>query len=408
MIHVCYGLNDKTGYYSKFTGTSMLSLFENISAAPPSVTVHILHDNTLSQANYEKFVYIAGKYGQIVKFHNVEKLCVDKLKFLWEKLNSVFNSRFSAGTFYRLMVDKKFFQPDDVSKIIYLDADTIINMDIAELWNYPMNGATLAAVPELQATRGYMITNKHLLYTDQVKIANYFCAGIIMLDLEKFDSDFFYKGVQWLAENPKCECFDQDILNYFFTDSYCKLPEKFDSFVGVSKSLDKNVLYKKIYHYAGWALGLDMKNAHDKLFFDNFVKTPWFSADFIENIHQIIRQIYIEQKNFAVQTSAAISGKERAFFITPNDIETVKKVFKITENEEIIVADSQASIEKLYAAMRNCGGKKIYFIVITNPTVTQALTQQGFIEGKDFINAIPYLTDAYGVPIPIQNIVRYL
>lgn len=29
MIHVCYCLHDKDGRYSKFTGTSMLSMFEN-------------------------------------------------------------------------------------------------------------------------------------------------------------------------------------------------------------------------------------------------------------------------------------------------------------------------------------------------------------------------------------------
>ena len=34
MIQVCYGLYDKDGRYSKFTGTSMLSIFENTSAPP--------------------------------------------------------------------------------------------------------------------------------------------------------------------------------------------------------------------------------------------------------------------------------------------------------------------------------------------------------------------------------------
>lgn len=29
MIHVCFVLHDKTGRYSKLTGTAMLSLFEN-------------------------------------------------------------------------------------------------------------------------------------------------------------------------------------------------------------------------------------------------------------------------------------------------------------------------------------------------------------------------------------------
>ncbi|MBR3050926.1 MAG: hypothetical protein IKG61_05695 [Selenomonadaceae bacterium] len=59
MIHVCFGLYDKTGSYSKFTGTAMLSLFENTSA---DVTVHILHDETLTQDNREKFIYLAGRY----------------------------------------------------------------------------------------------------------------------------------------------------------------------------------------------------------------------------------------------------------------------------------------------------------------------------------------------------------
>ena len=72
MIHVCFGLYDKTGSYSKFTGTAMLSLFDNTTS---NVTVHILHDNTLTNDNREKFSYVAGRYGQRVKFYNVEKLC---------------------------------------------------------------------------------------------------------------------------------------------------------------------------------------------------------------------------------------------------------------------------------------------------------------------------------------------
>ena len=74
MIHVAYGLHDKTGHYSKFVGTSMLSLFENHYTPPRSITVHLLHDNTLTLDNYEKFVYLTGQYNQIIKFYNVEKL----------------------------------------------------------------------------------------------------------------------------------------------------------------------------------------------------------------------------------------------------------------------------------------------------------------------------------------------
>ena len=35
MIHVGFSLYDKNGTYSKFTGTAMLSLFENLNTPPP-------------------------------------------------------------------------------------------------------------------------------------------------------------------------------------------------------------------------------------------------------------------------------------------------------------------------------------------------------------------------------------
>ena len=95
MIHVCFALYDKTGRYSKFTGTTMLSLFENTSA---KVTIHILHDNTLSQDNRDKFIYLAGRYGQAVKFYNVEELCAEKLSEFVELMPRVKNVHVSVGT----------------------------------------------------------------------------------------------------------------------------------------------------------------------------------------------------------------------------------------------------------------------------------------------------------------------
>lgn len=34
MIHVCFAIHDGTGTYSRFTGMTMLSLFENANNAP--------------------------------------------------------------------------------------------------------------------------------------------------------------------------------------------------------------------------------------------------------------------------------------------------------------------------------------------------------------------------------------
>ena len=168
MIHVCYGLNDKKGTYSKYTGVSILSMFENTKE---KITVHIFHDNTLTPENRNNFINVAENYNQAVKFYNFDELCPEKIQYLREKLGSVFESRFSVGTFYRLMINKNFFG-DNVSKIIYLDSDTVINLDIAELWNYDLTNYPLAAVPEIEATRGYIQKNKYILNTGIVEVNN--------------------------------------------------------------------------------------------------------------------------------------------------------------------------------------------------------------------------------------------
>ncbi|MBO4400928.1 MAG: hypothetical protein J5809_03680 [Selenomonadaceae bacterium] len=407
MIHVCYGLHDRDGRYSKFTGTSMLSIFENVSSPPPSVTVHILHDNTLSYDNWRNFIYIAGRYGQRVEFHNVEQLCADKIQFIQEKLSSYLGTRFSIGAFYRLMINHIGLR--NVSKMIYLDADTIVNLDLQELWNYSLENHALAAVPEWEATRTYMITNKYVLHTEKVKLEDYLCSGIIMMNLDKFGEDFFYDGVNWLAENLQCESPDQDILNNFFSTNYLKLPEKFDAFVGVCRYLDNNALLPKIYHYAGNCLGMNMNDTFNRLFFTHFTKTPWFGLETIHHTYETMSQIYIERQTFAIQIANLLARKKRAFLVSNRNLEGLKEVFAINDTEEIFTSDDDDAFSKLIEAMNKSRGEKIFFILIDNFNELNAvLHQMGFVAGEDFLDVTAFLHDGHGVPLPAFTLVKLL
>ncbi len=405
MIHVCYGLYDKTGHYSKFTGTSILSMFENTKE---KVTVHIFHDDTLTDVNRQRFQAVAEKYNQTIKFYNFDKICPEKIKYLCEKLDNVFESRFSIGTFYRLMIDKNFFG-DDVSKIIYLDSDTVINLDIARLWEFSMKRYPIAAVPELYASQRYMLIDKFLINSGKVSIPDYFCAGVIVINLEKLEDDFFYKGIQWLADNPECNCFDQDILNNFFFRTYRKLPPEFNSFVEIEKRLSDGTILEKIYHYAGSvALGFDMKNPYDKLFFSYFIKSPWFDLELIENFYKIIKKIYIECQDLRINFSARFSGKERAFFVTSDNVDTIKGIFMVKDSEEFIVAYSSKDLEKLISAIQKSRGKKIFFIMANYNFVKEKLIDAGFVEKVDFLNAEVFLSDKHGYKLPTYTILKFL
>ena len=404
MIHVCYGLHDKDGRYSKFTGTSMLSILENTGA---NVTVHILHDNTMTLANWQNFIYIAGKYGQRVEFHNVEKLCADKIQFIQEKLSSYLGTRFSIGAFYRLMI--KHIGLENIHKMIYLDADTIVNLDIRELWNYSLENRTIAATPELDATRGYMITDKYVLHEKKVQLLDYFCSGIIMMNLDELSEDFFYDGVNWLAENLQCESPDQDILNYFFSTNYVRLPEKFDAFVGVCRYLDNNALLPKIYHYAGNCLGLNFNDAYNKLFFTHFIKTPWFGLDAIQHLFDATRQIYIERQNFAIKLTKFLAEKKRAFLVGPDNVDAVKTIFEVDDAEEFIVSNEPDAFQRLVDSLNDSRGSKVFFILIDNyADARAALTSLGFSAGVDFVDVTAFLHDEYGVPLNSFALIKLL
>ena len=186
MIHICFGLHDADGCYSKFVGTAMASIFEKTSSP---VTVHILHDSTLTDNNQEKFSLLISKYNQIVEFHNVEKICREEINFLCEKLSDKINSRFTIGAFYRLLIKKIL----GTGRVIYLDADIIVNLDINELWQQNLQDFPIAAVPEIEATLNCMITNKFLLNASIVKLDNYFCSGVMIFDLDKIDRPVFVR-----------------------------------------------------------------------------------------------------------------------------------------------------------------------------------------------------------------------
>ncbi|MBR0060621.1 MAG: hypothetical protein IJP68_03985, partial [Selenomonadaceae bacterium] len=104
MIHVCFALRDETGKGSKFVGTSMFSMFQNNSKSEASITVHILHDNTLTDDNRDKFSYLAGRFGQLVKFYNVDELLPKRIAKIFQLVPGLEKMVSTVGAFYKLLI----------------------------------------------------------------------------------------------------------------------------------------------------------------------------------------------------------------------------------------------------------------------------------------------------------------
>ena len=385
MIHVCFGLHDADGHYSKFVGTTMASIFENTSAP---VTIHLIHDATLTADNRDKFSYLAGCYGQRVNFHNASALCPNEIKFLREKLLDKINTRFSIGAFYRLLMKKIFGN----GKMIYLDADTIVNLDIAELWRQDLGSFTVAAVPEVEATFNNMVSNKFLLNTGRVRKENYFCSGVMIFDLDKLDEKFFYDGVQFLSDNPSCESPDQDILNAAFSENYFRLEQKFDSFSDAER-IRRAPVAKKIYHYAGRCIGLNSFDAYNKLWLENFSKTPWSNAEVFHNMGREIDNTIDQRIELTQWLMKVYAGRRRTFCIEPNGINFVKALFAVREDEKFIEMVDGKSLEKLLSKMKSQRGKTMFFIFVpAYPPFRDELVRNGFKEFEDFVNGFLFVT----------------
>ena len=391
MIRVCFGLHDGNGKYSKFVGTTMASIFENTSSR---VTVHILHDDTLTDGNRDKFSWLAGRYNQRVEFHNVEKICPDEIKFLHEKLADKINSRFSAGAFYRLLIKKIF----GTGKFIYLDADIVVNLDIAELWRVDLQNFPIAAVPEIDATLDKMVEKKFLLNVGAVKAENYFCSGVMIFNLDMLTEKFFAAGVQFLADNPACESVDQDILNAFFAENYLRLSAKFNSFVGICSDL-KLPVGKKIYHYAGRRFGLNFDNAYDKLWLKNFSRTPWFDVEIFDGLGREIRNTSDELVRQMQWLMKIAGNKNRAFFVDAKNISATAQIFGQWSDDKFIATDRvsdeliPAAFEFLVEQMTAQHGRTIFFLIDLNYSYLRVeLIQRGFVEYADFVDGLSFLT----------------
>ena len=263
MIHVCFCFCDKNGRYAKFAGTSMLSLFENTKSP---VTAHILHDNTLTAENRDKFSYIAGRYNQLVNFYNVDELCPNKIAEIKNLVPEVEKSVATVGAFYKLMIPQ--ILPAEIKKVIFLDPDTIVNLDINELWQIELADKILGVIPEMEnganALKAFLLCSEGL-----VKPEDYFNGGVLLMNLNllRGEEEKIMQGIEFRGKNPKQKFFEQTVLNYCFSEQTLKLPAKYNRFVREERTQEKPLAEEKIYHYVSGSSrpGLDTTDPFNRL-----------------------------------------------------------------------------------------------------------------------------------------------
>ena len=180
MIHVCYGLRDESGNYSKHTGTSIQSLLDNTKE---EVTIHLIHDSTLTDKNQNKLAGIVYDHNQSVEFYNVEKLVPKQIEFIQNKIPKAIKYWATIAGFYRCLVLDLF--PREIDRMIYLDSDIVVNLDINEMWQIDLKGRPLAAMPQTppDAEPANFQRNFAVCKSGIIDPHDYFNSGVLMMDL---------------------------------------------------------------------------------------------------------------------------------------------------------------------------------------------------------------------------------
>ena len=178
---------------------------------------HILSDG-ISEDNKRKIQEMLKFYGRKVNFYPIDGL-MDELK---DKIKGLDTGRFRITTLARLLMGS--ILPDTVTKVLYLDCDTVVLRNISSLYNMRLNNciAAMAAEPTI-----YPEVKQILGLTAE---DTYYNAGMILMNLSL-----------WRSEDKESDCFnyyntmggrlpfnDQDILNYVLKDRIKRVGQTYD------------------------------------------------------------------------------------------------------------------------------------------------------------------------------------
>lgn len=192
---------------------SMAVLFQSIidnSDDKNFYDIIVLH-SVISKETQKRYKDIfAGKKNFSLRFFHVLKY-VTRYPFFQKLIKE--NSTHIA-TYYRLLIPELF---SAYEKVIYLDADIIVNENIALMMDFDVSKVMLAAVRDIAGNRFYYTNEDLKKYRDEVLALknpdNYFNSGVLLINPKAFRDKYTEKEWWEFAASRKWRATDQDILN---------------------------------------------------------------------------------------------------------------------------------------------------------------------------------------------------
>lgn len=186
LINIFYAPDDN---HAKLAYISMLSILENTKS---KIEFNILYSD-LSNKNIEMLQEL-NKY----------KNCT----VLFEKINEDDFKNFPTPNWVTIQAWYRIKIPEikkDINKALYLDCDTLITQDIAQLFNIDISNYALIGIKDvINADKNAKRLN--------CKDKNYVNSGVLLINCEKWRKENIFEKIKNYVLNKSLDC-DQDAIN---------------------------------------------------------------------------------------------------------------------------------------------------------------------------------------------------
>lgn len=206
-MNILFTVND--GFVPQLA-TSICSICENNN---DDVKFYLMAYN-IKEENQLKLKKLVNSYGNTIEIIPIENLH-QYIDFDYDTLT------WDEVILARLLVDK--LLPEELDRIIYLDADIIVMDDLSELWNLDLKGKTLGM--SIEPT-----VNKDIINNLNLGNYPYHNSGVIIIDLNKWREIKAEKRIltYFKYNNDTLFAPDQDAINGSLKEEIFHLPPKYN------------------------------------------------------------------------------------------------------------------------------------------------------------------------------------
>lgn len=255
-IAVCFSANDN---YIPLLSTTLESIIEH-SNPKNNYDILILMTNISDENQVKLRTMISSLNNFSIRFINVGPF-VYGYNFYIE--SDPTNTKYSDEIYYRVLVPALL---DYYQYVIFLDADVVVNTDIANILKYDYSKFMIGAVRDYEGIaacyhNNYERTKYRINEIGMTNFDDYFISGVIVMNVHKFNEQYTQKQLLDLAVSKQWRQYDQDLLN-FICKNNAKIIDASWDFVedinGTYKSMPKKLFEEylssekepKIIHYS--------------------------------------------------------------------------------------------------------------------------------------------------------------